>query len=192
MNLLVALIIIQVITYDNAISQSKSSARVKKLICEPYMIRAAAETKVPLQILYAVGLNETGRRGRLHPYALNIAGQGVFAKTKAQAMQLVRKAQGQGISLIDVGCMQINIHYHSRAFRNLAHMFEPEENIRYAARFLLSLRRKHGSWTMALARYHAGPNNNAAQRRYVCLAIRNMIAAKIGAWTPNARAFCAR
>ena len=43
---------------------------------------------------------------------------------------------------------------------------------------------------MAVARYHAGPDNDPAQRRYVCAVITNMVAAGFGAWTPNAKSFC--
>ncbi|MCC2096662.1 MAG: transglycosylase SLT domain-containing protein [Hyphomicrobiales bacterium] len=158
--------------------------------CEPYLVRAARQTGVPTPILYAVGLNETGRRGRLHPYALNIAGRGVFAKDKSHAIALVRSAQKRGVRLIDVGCMQINILYHRHQFASLEHMLEPAANTLYAARFLVRLNKAHGSWTLALARYHAGPKNNVAQKRYVCLAIRNMITVGMGKWTPAARRFC--
>lgn len=43
---------------------------------------------------------------------------------------------------------------------------------------------------MAIARYHAGPDNDPAQKRYVCAVIRNMVAVGFGAWTPASRAFC--
>jgi soluble lytic murein transglycosylase-like protein len=43
---------------------------------------------------------------------------------------------------------------------------------------------------MAVARYHAGPNNNPAQKRYICRVIANMVAVDYGRWTDNARAFC--
>jgi soluble lytic murein transglycosylase-like protein len=43
---------------------------------------------------------------------------------------------------------------------------------------------------MAVARYHAGPNNDPAQKVYVCRVIANMVAVGFGKWTSNARAFC--
>jgi len=43
---------------------------------------------------------------------------------------------------------------------------------------------------MAVARYHAGPNNDPAQKRYVCAVIANMVATGFGAMTTNARSFC--
>jgi soluble lytic murein transglycosylase-like protein len=69
-------------------------------------------------------------------------------------------------------------------------MFDPARNVRYAANFLKELRQREGSWTLAVARYNAGPNNEPAQKKYVCAVIRNMVASGMGRWTPNARAFC--
>lgn len=160
------------------------------LVCEKHFISISREIGVPLQILYAVALTESSRKGKLQPLALNVAGRGVFPKSVAQAMLVIKRAQRRGISLIDVGCMQINIRYHRHKFRSLEHMFQPRSNIEYGARFLRQLKRRHGSWTLAIARYHAGPNNNFAQRRYVCAAIRNMIRAGMGRWTRKAREFC--
>ncbi|WP_310620256.1 lytic transglycosylase domain-containing protein [Flexibacterium corallicola] len=145
---------------------------------------------VPLGILYAVGLTETGRRYSLHPYAINFEGKSAFAGTLKQGVSAVRKAQRRGIKLIDVGCMQINTYYHSENFSSLASMFNPRRNVDYAARFLKRLRVKEGSWTMAVARYHAGPNNNPAQKRYVCKVITNMVASGFGEWTPQSKKFC--
>jgi soluble lytic murein transglycosylase-like protein len=69
-------------------------------------------------------------------------------------------------------------------------MFDPPTNVAYAARFLRQLKAREGSWTMAVARYHAGPDNDPAQKRYVCRVIANLVASGFGAWTTEARAFC--
>jgi soluble lytic murein transglycosylase-like protein len=45
---------------------------------------------------------------------------------------------------------------------------------------------------MAVARYNAGPDNDAAQKKYVCAVIANMITSGFGAWTDNALRFCGR
>jgi soluble lytic murein transglycosylase-like protein len=159
-------------------------------ICEEYLASAAAAEKVPLGVLYAVGLTETGRKGKLHPYALNIEGRTVFASSAADAMRVFGKARRNGKTLIDLGCMQINHHYHGKEFSSVEAMLDPAQNITYAARFLRQLRQREGSWTMAVARYHAGPNNNPAQKRYICAVIRNLVATGFGGWTAPARKFC--
>ena len=62
-------------------------------------------------------------------------------------------------------------------------MLEPATNVDYAARFLQELKAREGTWTMAVARYHAGPDNDPAQKRYVCRVIANLVATGFGAWT---------
>jgi soluble lytic murein transglycosylase-like protein len=69
-------------------------------------------------------------------------------------------------------------------------MLDPSKNVDYAARLLQELKVREGSWTMAVARYHAGPDNDPAQKRYVCRVIANLVASGFGAWTEDARAFC--
>lgn len=166
------------------------SAFAGAAVCEREMAAAAARHGVPLGVLYAVGLTETGRGGRLHPNAMNIEGEPYFAASRRAALERLRREIARGRRLIDVGCMQINQHWHRHRFRSHAHMLDPAANVDYAARFLKELRMREGSWTMAVARYHAGPRNDPAQKRYVCAVIEKLVATGFGAWTPEARAFC--
>lgn len=179
-----------------ALAQSTSSSvpahAANANLCEQYMVRVSREENVPLGVLYAVGLTETGRKGSLHPYALNIEGKTVFAKDKEDALRAFEKARKSGKKLIDLGCMQVNHHYHGSNFSSPAEMLVPEKNIVYAAKFLKKLYDKRGSWTMAVALYHASPRNTVAQKRYICNVIRNLVASDFGAWTPEARSYCGR
>jgi soluble lytic murein transglycosylase-like protein len=159
--------------------------------CEREMIQAARKYDVPLGMLYAVGLTETGQKGSLQPYALNVDGKAVYGIDKDNALQQFARARAAGVKLIDLGCMQINHYFHAENFASVEEMLDPGKNVDYAARFLKQLRQREGSWTMAVARYNAGPNNNPAQKRYVCRVIANMVATGFGEWTPKARAFCA-
>jgi soluble lytic murein transglycosylase-like protein len=161
-----------------------------KNVCEREMVAASATHQVPLGVLYSVGMTESGRKGSLHPYALNIEGKTVFTASEAEAMKSFHTARKGGAKLIDLGCMQINHYYHGSEFTSVEQMLEPHANVEYAAKFLSELRLREGSWTMAVARYHAGPNNNPAQKRYVCLVIKNLVASDFGAWTPEAKKFC--
>ena len=154
------------------------------------MAAAARDNGVPLDILYSVGLTETGHKGVLGPYELNVDGRSVHNETLAEALAAYERFDKAGAKFIDIGCMQINHHYHAARFRSLAEMFDPERNVRYAAGLLKALRAQEGSWTMAVARYNAGPNNPSAQRTYICAVIAHMVESGVGAWTPNARAFC--
>lgn len=158
--------------------------------CEAEILHAAERHKVPAGILYAVGLAETGRKGSLHAFALNIEGRAVFAASAREAEREFDKARRNGAKLIDLGCMQINHHYHADQFSGLPQMLGPRLNVDYAARFLARLKQRHGTWAMAVARYHAGPDNDPAQKRYVCRVIANLAATGFGKWTPQAKQFC--
>lgn len=159
-------------------------------LCEREIHRAAQKYGVPEGILYSVGLAETGKKGSLQPWALNIEGKAVFAKSPADALSIFTAARSQGAVLIDLGCMQINQHFHGSEFSSPAQMLEPALNVDYAAKFLANLHARHDTWTMAVARYHAGPNNNPAQKQYVCRVIANLVATGYGQWTKNASQFC--
>jgi len=174
-----------------AIAVSSGAAHAEEsLACEREMTRAAAQHGVPLNVLYSVGLTETGHKGELSPYDMNVDGQAVHSTSLAEAMARFTQAQQRGAKFIDIGCMQINHHFHGAEFRSLSEMFDPVRNVEYAANFLKVLKAQEGSWTLAVARYNAGPGNPAAERTYVCSVIRNMIASGFGGWTANARALC--
>lgn len=158
--------------------------------CEREIQAAAARYGIPEGILYSVGLTETGRRGSLQPYALNVEGKALFPETSGDALRRFAQARAQGATLIDLGCMQINHRYHADQFTSVEAMLDPHRNVDYAARFLRRLHDRHETWTMAVARYHAGPNNDPAQKRYVCRVISNLVATGYGQWTVKARQFC--
>jgi soluble lytic murein transglycosylase-like protein len=151
---------------------------------------AAARHGVPLGVLYAVGLTETGKRGSLQPFALNIDGRAYFGRSVTDAVAQFEAAKRKGARFIDLGCMQINHHFHGAKFPSLTAMLDPLRNVDYATSFLKELKRREGSWTMAVARYNAGPNNNPAQQRYICRVVANMVASGFGDWTSGARSFC--
>ena len=170
---------------------STSDARaVAAGACEREIQSAASKYGIPEGILYSVGLAETGRKGSLYPWALNVEGKAYFPEDPAAAIQTFRTARTEGRKLIDVGCMQINQHFHGENFTSVEDMLNPRRNVEYAAKFLRNLHDKHETWTMAVARYHAGPNNDPAQKQYVCRVIANLVATGYGKWTPTASQFC--
>ena len=126
-------------------------------LCEEQMTRAAQAYEIPLNILYSVGLTETGHEGMLSPYDMNVDGRAVLSDSLPQALARFEYERARGAKLIDVGCMQINHRWHGQNFHSLADMFDPERNVEYAASFLKTLRAQEGFWTLAVARYNAGP-----------------------------------
>jgi len=157
---------------------SDSSPARAENICEREMHRASAPHHAP------PGKNS------LQPYAMNIEGRAEFMPSQMAAVRRFEEVRAEGAKLVDLGCMQINYYYHGKEFPSVAAMLMPSLNVDYAARFLRQLRQREGNWTMAVARYHAGPNNDPAQKRYVCRVMTNMVATGFGNWTPQARSFC--
>jgi soluble lytic murein transglycosylase-like protein len=173
-----------------ALAAFTSSASASTGACEREIQSAAAKYGIPEGILYSVGLTETGRKGSLYPYAMNVEGKALFPPSEQAALRQFDTASRGGAKLIDIGCMQINHYFHGENFSSVEEMFDPHRNVEYAAKFLRNLHDRHETWTMAVARYHAGPNNNPAQKQYVCRVIANLVATGYGKWTPNASNFC--
>lgn len=169
---------------------AEGAAAADGLACEREMTRAARQYDIPLNVLFAVGLTETGSRGALNPYDINVNERSVHLESLQEALDRVASEQARGERLIDIGCMQINYYWHGKSFHSLREMFDPALNVAYAARLLKELKTREGSWTLAVARYNAGPDNNPAQKKYVCAVMRNMVASGFGRWTRNARQFC--
>jgi hypothetical protein len=80
-----------------SVSHSRAEER---LACEREMTREAAVSGVPLNVLYSVGLTETGRKGELSPYDMNIDGKDVHSLSLAEAMAALpgRKRRAQSSS----------------------------------------------------------------------------------------------
>lgn len=128
-------------------------------LCDIAAQKAAQNYDVPLDLMLAITRVETGRNqsGVMAPWpwAVNYGGQGAFYPTAAAAEDQVAQAMAEGRSNIDIGCFQINLHWHGAAFNSITHMFEPNENADYAARFLQELKARHGSWEAAAGAYHS-------------------------------------
>ncbi|MFN3936846.1 MAG: transglycosylase SLT domain-containing protein [Gemmobacter sp.] len=139
-------------------------------LCDAAAVAAAAETGVPLDVLRALALAETGhlRAGRLRPWAwaINEAGTGRWFPVRETAVAHARAVIAGGRRNIDVGCFQINFRWHGDAFESLEQMFDPEANARYAAAFLARLHAESGSWTAAAGAYHSRTQHLANRYRH--------------------------
>jgi hypothetical protein len=130
-------------------------------LCASIIARAERRHGIPARLLRAISLAETGRidpRSKAMiawPWAVNAGGKGRYHATKASAIQAVRRLRASGARNIDVGCMQVNLMHHPKAFPNLRTAFDPERNVAYAAKFLKELHAKTGSWIDAVAAYHS-------------------------------------
>lgn len=128
-------------------------------LCDAAALRAARATGVPVTVLRAIALTETGhRRGgatRPWPWTVNMEGKGLWFATRDAALDYVRKSYSAGARSFDLGCFQLNHRWHGKAFADFDAMFDPDANALYAARFLASLREELGDWSKAAGAYHS-------------------------------------
>lgn len=128
-------------------------------VCGDAVQTAETRYALPTGLLFAIAQVESGRPAdggrRPWPWSVQAENQSHFFPTKAAAIRWVQQAQAQGISSIDVGCMQVNLMYHPTAFKTLDDAFDPAQNADYAARFLISLHAQTRDWQEAAGQYHS-------------------------------------
>ena len=83
-------------------------------------------------------------------------GKGYFLKSKAEAVAKVHQLRAKGINSIDVGCMQVNLRFHGKAFATVEDALDPFLNVSYGASYLTALRGEYRNWLNAVERYHSG------------------------------------
>ncbi|MBT3908625.1 MAG: transglycosylase SLT domain-containing protein, partial [Rhodospirillaceae bacterium] len=129
-------------------------------ICAEAVRKAERKNAIPTHLLSAISLAESGRWNAekqaniAWPWTVTSGGEGQFFKSKAEALAEVEFLRTDGVTNIDVGCMQINLHHHPNAFRNLNVAFDPTRNVAYAAHMLSGHYRQTGDWKTAVAHYH--------------------------------------
>lgn len=121
--------------------------------------QAARESGVPVAVLLTVALAESGRdqgRGlRPWPWAIHAQAKGYWAADRSTARTIAERAIAGGTRNVDLGCFQINYHWHGAQFASLDAMLDPLENARYAARLLHDHHARLGSWERAIGAYHS-------------------------------------
>lgn len=138
-------------------------------LCETAAQMAAERHDVPLDLLRAIALAETGlrRNGQVAPWpwAVHAEGRGYWPATRTEALERVRAAQARGIRNIDLGCFQINLHWHGAQFASPEDMIDPQRNADFAARLLKQHQARLGSWEAATGAYHSATPDLAARYR---------------------------
>lgn len=117
--------------------------------------------RAPDKLLPAIARVESGRldpatgKVRPWPWTINVDGTGYFFDSKAAVIAAVQAWQAKGKRSIDVGCMQVNLLHHPKAFAGLDEAFDPAANARYAVKFLAALYAQTKDWPLATAYYHS-------------------------------------
>ena len=144
-------------------------AAARPELCESAARRAAQDAGVPVDVMQAIALTETGRRanGRLRPWpwTANTEGEGHWFDPRAEAEDFPRRTLARGQTSIDLGCFQINWRWHGAEFDRPEALFDPAVAAGYAARMLRDLYRELGSWDAAAGAYHSRTPHLAARYR---------------------------
>jgi hypothetical protein len=163
--LFLILLITSVSFASNCYAEEEMDAFIKNTKrCNLYFSYFEEKYNIPALILKSISLAESGRwcpYTQSHvtwPWAINVAGSPFYFDSKEEALKFVSRMTKKGKTNIDVGCMQINLGHHPKAFANLDDALEPMLNIEYAAQFLLSNYQKYGNWKEAIAAYHSKSN----------------------------------
>lgn len=130
-------------------------------LCSLSAARMEEKYGIKAHLLQTISSVETGRwdynkeKYVSWPWTINVNGIGRHFKTKNEAVAEVKRLQAKGVKSIDVGCMQISLKYHAKAFASIEEAFEPEKNVEYSAKFLKQLYQKRQDWQKAAMAYHS-------------------------------------
>lgn len=131
-------------------------------VCTKAAIEAEKMYQIKEGLLQTIASVESGRwdsklnRRVSWPWAMQVNGKGYYYSTKEEAVLAVKALMAEGIDNIDVGCMQINLKYHGKAFKSVEDAFEPTQNVAYSAQFLRNLYKHNGhSWQKTAMQYHS-------------------------------------
>ena len=137
---------------------AKGSVRA---VCATQAAAQEQANRIPAGLVLAVALAESGRwleedqATKPWPWTVTSGRDSFYLPTKTAAIAKVRELKASGRTNIDVGCMQINLHYQPKAFSSLDEAFDPDANVAYGTKFLKDLRLQTRSWGKATAFYHS-------------------------------------
>jgi Transglycosylase SLT domain len=129
--------------------------------CDSALQAAARATGVPLRLLRALAPVESGLGSRAGtasiawPWTINANQHGSYHfRTRAAAERHLEALLNAGIDNVDIGCMQVNWHWHRQDFSSPRAVLTPVLNARYAALTLRGYHDRTGSWAKAIGMYH--------------------------------------
>ncbi len=155
--------------------------------CTKHFPKAERYHNIPTHWLAAIAGQESGRYHKglglmlPWPWTINVKGKGYYFDTKQEALAKIREYHAKGIKSIDVGCMQVNMHYHGHAFEDIKQALEPRYNVAYAARFLRSNFDGMRSWKKATAAYHSKTPSKGSKYFQMIYKKWDKLVAKLGA-----------
>ncbi|MFD0389609.1 transglycosylase SLT domain-containing protein [Tistrella bauzanensis] len=144
-----------------AMAPAKAAGDADWAICDRAISDAEDRHGLPDGLLAAIALAESGRWSKeaaartAWPWTIYAEGRGRYLASRAETLAEIRSLRAKGVRNIDIGCMQVNFHFHGKEFDSLEQMVDPAHNADYAARFLKSLQTETETWTRAVGYYHS-------------------------------------
>jgi len=137
------------------VMQSVNALALESLPVAYHIVAKAYQ--VPVDILYAVALTESGRRYESSnlpwPWALNIDGESVYCQSQNEALQRIRQAIRQQ-QAVDIGLMQISWRWQQQRFTDVDQALIPVQNLKAGAAILREQFENTQDWWQAVGRYH--------------------------------------
>ena len=130
-------------------------------LCLGAIADASERYGLPAGLLAAVARVETGRPlpvtgdRQPWPWSVNADGESLFFDTRNSAAAETTRRLASGARYVDIGCTQIDLRMHPRAFASLADAFNPVLNADYAAHMLSDLHASGHAWPVAAGLYHS-------------------------------------
>ena len=137
------------------VMQSVNASALESLPAAYHVVAKAYQ--VPVDILYAVALTESGRRYETSalpwPWALNIDGHSIYCQSKNEALLRIHQAVEQQ-KAIDIGLMQISWRWQQQRFTDAEQALIPLQNLKAGAAILREQFENTQDWWQAVGRYH--------------------------------------
>lgn len=134
------------------LNASKDENRIiSKKECKDFITKMERVNKIPEGLLTAIAAVESEH----NPWAINC---GKFSRAFASqeaAVKFVKDLRLKGKVDINIGILQINYGAHKTKFKTAEEILSPSKNIKYAANYLVYLKKTYGSWKKAVCFYHS-------------------------------------
>jgi len=124
--------------------------------------QAGQEHGVDPVLLYSVTLRESARQvggGRIKPwpYAIGVNGYNLslYPQSRQEAENILTYLIAQGITNVDIGLGQVNLHYHAHRVSHWSELLDPQTNLRVAAAILKEALASSPNPVLGVGHYHS-------------------------------------
>ena len=149
-------------------SHQKPDARVVSKLQDTLWWQIAKHHQLDPYILYAVALVESAKDSAPNhvtpwPWAINKSGKSIIPASHQEARTALNKALAEGGKHIDVGLMQINLHWHGHRVDKPEQLLNPVTNLQIGALLLAeAIQSVPNDLVLGIGRYHSWQNVDAA------------------------------